>query len=324
MPARILVALCLAVLLAWACAPRLKLFTDSADPLQEFVLEGKAADKVLLLPVQGFIWDEPRQGLLRSRPSVVQEVVSQLKLAEKDERIKAVVLSIDSPGGTSTASDLLHHELSAFKARTGKKLVAAFMGLAASGGYYAALSADAIVACPTTVTGSVGVVFFRPRVVGLMDKVGVEVEVSKSGRNKDMGSPLRTPTDEERALMASMIKGLADRFLSLVKERRRIEGPALETVATARVFSAEEALGLGLIDRIGYLEDAVARARDLAGLPADARLVVYRRQAYPNDTTYNTLTEADPARPALISLDAGWLLPPRPGFYYVWPAAVGE
>lgn len=320
----LVLVLCLAASLSCACAPRFKLFSDAAEPLQEFVLEGKAADKVLLLPIQGFIWDEPKQGLFRSRPSVVQEVVSQLKLAERDERIKAVVLRIDSPGGTSTASDLLYHELAAFKARTGKKVVAAFMGLAASGGYYAALASDAIVACPTTVTGSVGVVFFRPRVVGLMDKIGVEVEISKSGRNKDMGSPFREPTEEERALMGSMIKSLADRFLALVKERRTIADKDLATIATARVFSAEEAKALGLVDRIGYLEDAVGQARKLANLPEDARLVVYRRQMYPNDSTYNTLTEADPMRPALFSLDAGWLLPPRPGFYYVWPAAVGE
>ncbi|MDD4953188.1 MAG: signal peptide peptidase SppA, partial [Desulfovibrionaceae bacterium] len=290
--------------LACGCAPKLKLFSDSGDPLQEFVLEGRAQGKVLVLPIQGFIWDEPREGLLVSRPSVVQEVVSQLRLAEKDKEVGAVVLKIDSPGGTTTGSDVLYHEIRAFRERSKKKVVACMMGLAASGGYYVALPADRIVASPTTITGSVGVVFFRPKVVGLMDMIGVEVEVSKSGRNKDMGSPFRPSTEEELGIMNSIIERFAGRFLDLVKEHRRIQGPALDQVSTARVFTADQALGLGLVDGIGYLDQVLDQAKDLAGLPEDARVVVYRRTEYPNDTAYNTLSQAAPAKPAVVDLGA--------------------
>ena len=124
-----------ATLALGACAPKLKFFTDAHDPFQEYVLEGKdSSGKVLVLPVSGIITEEPREGFMTTRPSMVQEVVSQLKLAEKDEAIKAVVLQINSPGGGVTASDILYHEITAFRERTKIKVVAVFMDLAASGG----------------------------------------------------------------------------------------------------------------------------------------------------------------------------------------------
>jgi protease-4 len=127
---------------------------------------------------------------------MVQEFVSQLRLAEKDKKIKALLLKIDSPGGSVIASDIVYNEILAFKKRTGAKVVVAMMGVAASGGYYISLPADTIVAHPATITGSIGVIFFRPKVTGLMGKIGVGVEVNKSGKNKDIGSPFRQTTAE--------------------------------------------------------------------------------------------------------------------------------
>ena len=148
---------------------KIHLGPDSKEPLKQFTLQGKERGKVLIIPIRGFLSDAPKKGLLDDRPSVVQEVVSQLRMAEKDKEVKAVLLEINSPGGTITASDILYHEIMEFKERTKTKIVAVLMDVAASGGYYIALPADRIVAHPTTITGSVGVIFVTPKVSGLME-----------------------------------------------------------------------------------------------------------------------------------------------------------
>ena len=141
---------------------QIKLFTDGTVPFEEYTLEGTGDEKILLIPVEGTISDSPKRGWLRDRPGLVENVVAQLRKAEKDPQIKALVLKINSPGGAVTASDILYHELQAYRARRQVKIVALFMGLAASGGYYVALPADHIVAHPTSITGSVGVIFIAP------------------------------------------------------------------------------------------------------------------------------------------------------------------
>jgi len=127
------------------------------------------------------------------------------------------------------------------------------MGVAASGGYYISLPADSIIAHPTSIIGSIGVVLLRPNVGGLMEKIGVEVRVDKSSRNKDMGSPFRKATPEEQVLQG-LIDEMAARFLSLVERHRKTaEGT---DIASARIYGAAEALRLRLVDRIGYVDDA--------------------------------------------------------------------
>ncbi len=305
-------------------APRIKLFPSQADPLEEFTLEGKAEEKILLLPINGMISDNPQKELLRTRPSVVQEAVSHLRKAEKDPLVKAVVLKLDSPGGSVTGSDVLFNEIRLFKERTGRKVVAAMMDVAASGAYYIALPADHIMAHPTSVTGSIGVIFIRPKISGLMEKIGVGVEVSKSGKNKDLGSPFRATTPEEERIFQAMTDQLGNRFIELVKQHRRIDPTRLSEVSSARIFLATEALDLKLVDSIGYLPDAMLEAKKLAGLPKDAKIVVYRRQEYPDDNVYNPTTSLESSRPRVL-LDTGLseLFPSiQPGFYYLWyPAA---
>jgi protease-4 len=316
-----------ALIAAVGCAsPRIKLFPSQADPLQEFTLEGKGPEKVLLLPIRGVISDNPRQELLRTQPSTVQEAVSHLRKAEQDPLIKVVVLQLDSPGGSVTASDVLYNEIRLFKERTGRKVVAVMMDVAASGGYYIALAADLILAHPTTVTGSVGVVFVRPKVAGLMEKIGVSVEVSKSGKNKDIGSPFRATTPEEERIFQAMTDQLAKRFLDLVQAHRGLDPIQLAAVATARVYLAQEAVNLKLVDRIGYMPDALTEAKTLAGVKEDARIMVYRRVEYPDDNIYNPVTSYEGGRPAVL-FDTGLsaLLPAlSPGFYYLWHPGAEE
>jgi protease-4 len=325
MPFRLLLVLTALSLMLPGCAPKINMFGSQAtEPLKEFVVEGDGDGKLALIHLRGFLTSEPSQGFLRSRPSHVQELVNALKLAEKDEAVQGVVIAIDSPGGTTTASDILYHEISGFKERSGKKVVAAMFDVAASGGYYAALPADWIIAHPTTITGSVGVVFMRPKLNGLMDKVGVDVEISKSGVDKDMGSPFRPTTPEEEVLFQAIIDDFAARFHSLVAKHRNLSPANMDTVKTARVFTANQAKAIGLIDQVGYVQDAFAKARSLSGLPTDCEVITYRRDIYPNDNPYNTMDSATPAKLNMLGVDASYLLPPRAGFYYVWPNGVTQ
>jgi protease IV len=317
--------LCALVLAASACAtPKIRLFPGPAEPLQEFTLQGKAEQKILMIPIRGIISDAPRETTFRTRPSMVQEIVSQLRKAEKDSNIKAILLQIDSPGGSVTASDVLYNEFAAFKKRTGVTIVAAMMDVAASGGYYVALPSDAIVAHPTTVTGSVGVLFLRPKVTGLMEKIGFSVEVNKSGKDKDMGSPFRPATPEEEKILQNLTDQLGRRFLELVAKHRGLDARTVQEISSARVYLADDALRLGLVDQIGYLDDAIALARTRAGLPADAKVVVYRRTEYPDDNIYNTfINQEGSGGISLFSLEQlGLPAEMTSGFYYLWPVAV--
>lgn len=303
-----------------ACAPiNVKVFPNSSEPLREFTLQGRATEKILVVPVCGFIAEATEDRLFYDRPGMVQEVVAQLHRAEVDDQIRAVVLKIDSPGGTCTGSDILYHELQGFQQRTGLPVVAVMMNVAASGGYMTAMAADRIVAHPTSVTGSVGVIFLRPQFSGLMDKLGVGVAVNKSGPQKDMGSPFRPSTPDEEAMFQALVDGLNRQFLALVKERRRPSEAQLQEIATARVFLGEDAVRVGLVDQIGYLDDALAVARDLAKLPKDARVVVYRRTAFADDNLYNSALSRTGGPVPLVDLgQLGELAGLRSGCYYLW------
>jgi protease-4 len=307
-------------LLAAGCTGLKVKIGESKEPLKEYTLQGKERGKILVIPIRGFLSDAPGKSLLGERASTVQEVVSQLRLAQKDDEIKAVLLEINSPGGSITASDILYHEIIDFKERTKTKIVAGLMDVAASGGYYIALPADRIVAHPTTITGSVGVIFITPKVLGLMDKLGLAVEVNKSGKEKDIGSPFRPSTPEEQKMFQELTDRMGKRFLDLVVKHRKVNQAALSSISTARIYLAEEALQLGLVDRIGYLSDAITEAKELAGLSKEARVVAYRRSEYSNDNLYNmssTLHHSEGL--SLIDLNLSEIIPTMsPGFYYLW------
>ncbi len=314
----------LAILFAGCSGPLIRVFPDGEAPLQEFTLEGEGRQKIIVVNVEGRLTDAPDRGWIRTRPGAVQRITAHLEKAKKDDDIRAVLLKIDSPGGTVTASDLLYHEIMSYKEETGNKVAAVFMDLAASGGYYIALAADRIMAHPTSVTGSVGVIFLRPGVSGLMEKVGLDMRLNKSGKNKDMLSPFREATPEETRILQDLVNRLAQRFFDLVKKHRNPTAAQFDDIASARIFLAPDALALGLIDEIGYLSDAVDRTRAMAGLADDARVIVYRRNEYADDTLYNSRTDG-PALHPLSGLVPGPLrLSTGTGFYYLWPAAVGD
>jgi protease-4 len=159
-----------------------------------------------------------------------------------------------------------------------------------------------------------------------MNKIGVGAEVTKSGEHKDMGSPFRSADEIERGILQEMIDNFNQRFLDLVKERRRLDPTVVHVISDGRIYSAERALALGLIDRIGYLHDAIAEARQLAGLPSDARVVVYRRSEFHNDNRYNTFTgDGSGDLPRMLDFGlAQYLGTLQPGFFYLWMPEYGH
>lgn len=313
-----------AILLLTGCAvPKIGFLSPNQVPLKESTLQGTAKEKVAVISIRGLLSNQSKSGPIKSKPSMVQEIVSQLRKVESDSRIGAVVLKVDSPGGSVTASDQLYHEIVAFKQRTGIKVVAAMMDVAASGGYYLSLPADHIVAHPTTLTGSVGVIFIQPRIYGMLDKIGVKVDVNRSGQNKDMGSPFRAATAEEDRIIQELTDQLGKRFIQHVATHRKVSDSQMRAIASGRIFLADDAKAMGLVDSVGYLDDAINRAIQLAGLPKNAKVVVYRRADYPNDTIYNASTSWEGSgKLSMIQIDLlDQLSAMNAGFYYVWPLA---
>jgi protease-4 len=230
---------------------------------QETTLFGQG-ERVLLLELKGTIPTD----------KALEDFLSQVRQAREDPGIKAVVLEVVSPGGGVTETEAIHRALKELARE--KPLVASLGTVAASGGYYAATAAREIFTTPTTVTGSIGVIATLPQVQGLLDKLGVGVEVLKEGRLKDMASGLRPLTPEEKAVIQSFLREAYELFVKRVSEGRRMPPEKVYRLADGRIYSGAQALALGLADREGYLEDAAQRAAELAGLTG-FRLVRYKK-----------------------------------------------
>ncbi|MBI3457922.1 MAG: signal peptide peptidase SppA [Candidatus Rokubacteria bacterium] len=308
------VAVVLALVLAGCSVVSIDL-TPPVRPLRESTVEGTGRDKILLIHLSGVLAEEPIF-TFEARPPVplLARVREELEKAADDEHVRALVLRINSPGGTVTASDILYHEITRFKARRKVPVVASILDVGASGGYYVALAADRIVAHPTTVTGSIGVLMLAVNSSGLLEKIGVSASYITSGPRKDMGSPFRALTPEERAIFQDVIDRLYGRFIALIVRERRLEEARVRAFADGRIYTASEALSLGLVDRIGYLEDAIALAREMAGVP-EARVVAYHRPRQYRATIYSG-GETPPLEPSVAELAR--LVTSGPRFLYLW------
>ena len=191
-----------------------------------------------------------------------ERVIAAVRRARADRRVAAVVLHVSSPGGSALASDRMHHELERLAAE--KPLVAYFADVAASGGYYVAAPAHAIVAQPTTITGSIGVVSARVVVEPLLAKLGIATEVLKRGAHADTLQPTRRLSDEERARYERELEGIYRAFVGIVARGRKRSFEDIERVAQGRVWSGLDAAREGLVDVLGGFDVACARARELA------------------------------------------------------------
>jgi len=288
------------------------------QPLREKTLQGTAAEKILVMDLSGILTETPTGGSFSQSENMVARIKEELTLAAEDDRIKALVLRINSPGGTVTASDVLHHEIAEFKAKRKVPVVAVLMEVGASGGYYVAAAADRIIAHPTSVTGSVGVIMLRVNAEGLLQKIGVEAAAIKSGTKKDIGSPFRPMAEDERALFQGMIDGFQARFLEVVaKGRASLPAESLKLIADGRVLTGPQALKLGLVDQVGYLDDGIATAKQVAGL-ADARVVIYARPGTYKQNIYSEM-QGSGSLEALARLDMmGLVRGGTPQFLYLW------
>lgn len=232
--------------------------------------------KIALIDVEGLIANARTSGLLGGGDNPVTLFKERLEKAANDRHVKAVVLRINSPGGAVTASDIMYRDLIKFRAETGKPVVACMMDVAASGGYYLAMGADQVYAHPTTVTGSIGVIMSLYNAHGLFAKLGVSSDPIKSGPNKDIGNPGRPMTEAERGILQGIVNSYYGQFVNIVATGRHMPEDKVRTLADGRVYTGVEAHKLGLVDEVGYLDDAVACAKSLASIK-DARIVAYDR-----------------------------------------------
>lgn len=307
-----------AALAVSACSPQIRLDLLGEDKLREVVLlPGPAKDKVLMIDIDGTISSALETGFLAREKSIVARVSERLERAAADPLVKAVILRLDTPGGEVTASDIIYNEILRFKVRTGRPVIGLMMSVAASGGYYIASACDLIVAHPSTLTGSIGVISIFPSVESLMSKVGVKVNIIKSGPAKDSGSPFRDMTEDEKKIFQGIIDEYYEGFLAVVAKGRKgkIAAESLRTIADGRVYTAPQALKLGLIDGVGYFDDAFGKARDLASIER-AKLVSYTYFPKTKTNIYaQQLGSFSPLEARVVESMLGAL---KTGFYYLW------
>ena len=295
-------------------------FTTTPHPLEEHVVSGTGGPKILLVDISQTIASQPEDGTfgINRRESTTARVREELEQAAKDDRVQAVVLRINSPGGTVTASDIVFHEIMSFKTDRHVPVVADLLDMGTSGAYYVALAADEIVASPTTVTGSIGVVMYGVNFSGLMEKIGVKNQTLKTGAHKDIGSPLRKMTPEDKAILHSVLNQMQERFVSLVRERRpTLDKAAAQTITDGRIFTADQALQAGLVDKIGYLDDALRVAKGRAGI-TEARVIMYRRPDEFAENVYSSQAALHPLEMNLVNFDLGGMGHASPQFMYMW------
>ncbi|MFC1705694.1 signal peptide peptidase SppA [Planctomycetota bacterium] len=280
------------------------------------VVAGSSDDKILLVRIDGEITDRAEaEGILGSSPPTTSAVREVLDLARLDDTVKGVLLRVNSPGGGVTASDIVYRELRRFREDTKKPVVAFCLDTAASGGYYVAQAADLIVAGPTSITGSIGVVAMFPNVSELGQKLGVAVTTLTSGKRKDLGNPFRPMEKHEQKILQDLIDTMHERFVEVVLAgRKRVLGKRgipvaeLRRFADGRVFTAREAHRNKLVDDIGYFEDALKHVERIARVK-DPQVVTYERRVF------------GAARPTVYSeRAAARTVAPLPGV----PSALGE
>lgn len=216
--------------------------------------------RVALLEVEGLIADD-------------EEFLEQLRRFRRDASVKGFVLAINSPGGVVGPSQSLYREVRKLREEDDRPIIASIGAVGASGGYYVALAADSIFALPGSITGSIGVIMEFPDVSGLLGKVGVEVAVVKSAEHKDIGSPFRHLSPEDRQIIGALVEDVYQQFVEVVVQERRLPPAEVQSIADGRILSGRQALQHGLVDRIGNVQDAVAAVGRMTGLGEDPRVV---------------------------------------------------
>jgi protease-4 len=294
---------------------------DDPYKMRETLIDGEKTQekKIAVITIEGMIMETMGAG------GTVNHVYHSLKAIEKDKNVVGVLLAVDTPGGGVTASDRIYHDIKEFKERTRLPVHAMFYDVAASGGYYVAMAADRITAHPTTITGSIGVISKFYNVSGAMDKLGLSVNVIKSLNSKgkasfkDIGSPYRPMSPEERALIQGLITEMWNRFTSVVIAGRegKMKPQRVKDLADGRVFTGAQALKEGLVDAVGYKEDAYKALREAAKQP-DAKIVSFDKE--PGLREMLGFSSAMAGSESMTSRAARQLLSDQASFLYLWTA----
>lgn len=282
----------------------------AAGGIDEIVEEARpGAPKLVIIDLRGPMMRGEGLG-----GGVTDDALRMLDRALEDDLVAGVLLNIDTPGGSVTDADLIHHRIGRLKSKKRKVLV--HMGdLCASGGYYAAVAADEIWALPTTVTGSIGVIISNLEFGGLLERFGVRDDSIASGRNKQLLSPFHPLTPEQRGLLQGIVDAMFQRFLDVVAEGRGLEVDAFRHLADGRVLTAQEAEAAKLVDTIGYPEEALDRLRRMVG---EEQHAVVRYRITPGLGAMFGVQSAA-RRPLVEEL----LVAPRPMYLYAPGALVG-
>lgn len=235
----------------------------------KYVEGDKESDyEILLIKIRGAIYEGSEEKSLPFKISkdMLKTIKKDLDTAKNRDAIKAVLLDINSPGGEVTASDIIYHQIENFKKETGKPVVAIFGTLGASGAYYVSCAADYILAHPTSIVGSIGVIMQGINFEKLAKTIGVKAVVLKSKRTpkKDILSPMREMTESEKKMLIGIVDSIYDRFVSIVAKSRKKTVKEITKIADGGIYNADTAKKLGLIDEIGYREDAINAACKLA------------------------------------------------------------
>ena len=239
---------------------------------------GLGGDKIAIIRIEGtIVGGQGRLGIFGLEAGT-DDVAKQIKRAGEDPSVKAIVLRINSPGGSAAAAQELYEEIR--KARgAGKIVVTSMSDVATSGGYYVSCAADKIVANPGTITGSIGVIFSQLQYAELLEKYGIQATVIKSGEYKDIGSPLRNMTEEERQILQEMIDDIYLQFVRAVAEGRAMNENEVLELADGRIFTDRQAKEMGLVDELGNFQDAVDLASKLARIEGKPKVVEYGRKS---------------------------------------------
>lgn len=279
-------------------------------------------DKIALIDVSGMILNAHSPQLMGKGEHSVSRLAEQLEKARLDSAVKAVILRINSPGGTVVASELMHDEITHFK-ESGKPIIAVMMDVAASGGYYIACACDEIVAQPSTVTGSIGVIMQMVDFSGTMNLIGLKSTAITSGEFKASGSPFRELLPKERELFQGIVDEMYERFVGVVVAgRKNLDEAAVRRLADGRIYTAGQALEVGLIDRIANLRESIVIAKALSHTDR-VRLVTYSRPAAFRPNFYARTGGIVPPSVNLINIDVASLIAgSAPQFLYLWSPGV--
>ena len=280
--------------------------------------DGFFSGKIALIELNGVLSSTAGGLFFASPDNSVSALKAKLDLAADDRGVQGVLLRISSPGGEVTACDNLYHEVQQFRAETGKPVVAYIDSIGASGGLYAAMGADAVISHPTAIVGSIGVIMQSMDLSRAIAAFGVEMDPIKSGKMKDLNTPWRSMTKTERLVLQKLVDDMYQRFVDVVDAgRKKLDRAKVLELADGRVFSGVEAARVGLVDRTGYIEDAVSEISSRLGKTGNKPALIRYTRGSPGGANIYTRGGVRPAGENSLTLRLDGLHS-SPGIYYLW------